>query len=143
MRFQTVGMMLGLALLPLTLHVQQATPRPWQSTDYYRLTVVSDPKLSPDGRRVAFVVTTVVEDKDRRHNEIWVAPTDGSTPAFRYTSPATEAASPTWSPDGSLLAFTSKREGFDDDVWLLRTTPPGGEAFQISGVHAVPLFSDD
>src|SRR2546430_1799793 len=72
-----------------------------------------------------------------------MVPTEGSTPAFRYTSPATEAASPTWSPDGSLLAFTSKREGFDDDVWFLRTTPPGGEAFQISGVHAAPLFSDD
>ena len=55
-----------------------AQARPWQSTDYYRLTVVSSPALSPDARRVAFVVTTVVEDKDRRHNEIWMAPADGS-----------------------------------------------------------------
>src|SRR6266566_4335799 len=143
MRFQTVGMMLGLALLPLTLQGQQAALRPWQSTDYYRLTVVSDPKLSPDGRRVAFVVTTVVEDKDRRHNEIWLAPSDGSAPAFRYTSPATEATSPTWSPDGSLLAFSSKREGSDVDIWFLRTSAPGGEAFQITGVHAMPVFSRD
>jgi len=143
MRFQTVGMMLGLALLPLTLQGQQATLRPWQSTDYYRLTVVSDPKLSPDGRRVAFVVTTVVEDKDRRHNEIWLAPSDGSAPAFRYTGPATEATSPTWSPDGSLLAFSSKREGSDVDIWFLRTSAPGGEAFQIKGVHAMPVFSRD
>ncbi len=143
MRFQTVGMMLGLALLPLTLQGQQAALRPWQSTDYYRLTVVSDPKVSPDGRRVAFVVTTVVEDKDRRHNEIWVAPSDGSAPAFRYTSPATEATSPTWSPDGSLLAFSSKREGSDVDIWFLRTSAPGGEAFQIKGVHAMPVFSRD
>src|SRR5713226_9364075 len=102
-----------------------AQARPWQSTDYYRLTVVSDPKLSPDGRRVAFVVTTVVEDKDRRHNEIWLAPSDGSAPAFRYTGPATEATSPTWSQDGSLLAFSSKREGSDVDIWFLRTSAPG------------------
>jgi Tol biopolymer transport system component len=117
--------------------------RPWQSTDYYRLTGVSDPKVSPDGRRVAFVVTTVVEDKDRRHNEIWMAPADGSAPAFRYTSPSTEASSPNWSPDGTLLSFSSRRDGGEDDVWFLRTTPPGGEAFQIKGVRATPEFSRD
>jgi hypothetical protein len=71
---------IGILLVPSALHSQQ---RPWQSTDYYRLTLVSSPALSPDARRVAFVVTTVVEDKDRRHNEIWMAPADGSAPAFR------------------------------------------------------------
>jgi dipeptidyl aminopeptidase/acylaminoacyl peptidase len=121
----------------------QATPRPVAATDYYRLVAVGEPQLAPDGRRIAFVVTTVQEDKDRRHSEIWMVPSDGSAPAFRYTSPATEAANPAWSPDGSLLAFTSKREGFEDDVWFLRTTPPGGEAFQVPGVHAAPLFSGD
>src|SRR3989442_1111165 len=120
-----------------------AQARPWQSTDYYRLTVVSSPALSPDARRVAFVVTTVVEDKDRRHNEIWMAPADGSGPPFRYTSPSTEASNPSWSPDGSVLAFSSKREGSDDDIWFLRTAAPGGEAFQIKGVHAMPVFSRD
>ena len=129
------------ALVPTALSGQQA--RAWQATDYYRLTVVSNPKLSPDGRRVAFVVTTVVEDKDRRHNEIWMASADGSAAPFRYTSPSTEATNPAWSPDGSLLAFSSKREGSEDDVWFLRTSAPGGEAFQIKGVHAMPAFSRD
>ena len=131
---------LSFLLIPAVL---QSQARAWQSTDYYRLTVVSNPALSPDARRVAFVVTTVVEDKDRRHNEIWMAPADGAAPAFRYTSPSTEASSPNWSPDGSLLAFSSKREGSDDDIWFLRTSAPGGEAFQIKGVHAMPVFSRD
>ncbi|HEV2670847.1 MAG TPA: S9 family peptidase [Gemmatimonadales bacterium] len=132
---------LGALLLPQLLQGQQA--RPWQSTDYYRLTVVSNPQLTPDGRRVAFVVTTVVEEKDRRHTEIWLSPSDGSAAPLRYTSPSTEASSPTWSPDGSLLAFSSRREGSDDDIWFLRTAAPGGEAFQIKGVHALPVFSRD
>src|SRR5881409_2792089 len=109
-------------LLAFPASAQQ--PRPWQATDYYKLWFVADPQLSPDGRRVAFTVTTVVEDKDKRHSEIWMASADGSGKPYRYTSPATEASSPRWSPDGSLLAFTSKREGADDDAWFLRSGAP-------------------
>ena len=132
-----------LPALAIGLLAAQGSPRPFQATDYYRLTFVSEPRLAPDARRVAFTVSTVVEDKDRRHTEVWMAATDGSAPPFRYTSPASEAASPVWSADGTLLAFASKREGFDDDVWFLRTGTPGGEAFQVRGVHALPIFSPD
>src|SRR5438552_2162587 len=134
-----IGLLAG---LPFRLTAQTA-PHPFQATDYYKLTSVGEPRPAPDGRRIAVVVTTVVEDKDRRHSEIWMAAADGSSPAFRYTSPASEASNPVWSPDGSLLAFTSKREGFDDDVWFLRTSAPGGEALQVRGVHALPVFSGD
>jgi dipeptidyl aminopeptidase/acylaminoacyl peptidase len=138
------GRRLALLLLSVSPTVRlSAQQRPWRATDYYKLTFVADPRLSPDGRRVAFTVTTVVEDKDRRHSEIWMAAADGSAPAYRYTSPSTEASSPAWSPDGSLLAFSSRREGHDDDIWFLRTGAPGGEAFQIKGVHGTPLFSRD
>ena len=141
MRFRPSLSLLALGLSVGPLQAQQ--PRAWAATDYYKLNFVGDPRLAPDGRRVAFTVTTVVEDKDRRHSEIWMAATDGSSAPYRYTNPTTEASAPVWSPDGSLLAFTSKREGADDDVWFLRTGAPGGEAYQIKGVKASPLFSRD
>ena len=127
----------------LTADRLTAQTRPFQATDYYKMTFVGDPALSPDGRRAAFTVTTIVEDKDRRHTEIWMAPTDGSGQPYRFTSPSFEASAPTWSSDGALLAFTSRREGADDDVWFLRTGPFGGEAYQVAGVHALPRFSPD
>ena len=139
------GRRLALVLLSVSppVRLSAQSPRPWQATDYYQLTFVADPQLSPDGRRVAFTVTTVVEDKDRRHSEIWMAAADGSAPPFRYTGSTTEASNPVWSQDGSLLAFTSRREGAEDDVWFLRTGAPGGEAYQIKGVKAMPRFSRD
>lgn len=147
-RYRLLALVLLTAGLTVRLRAQasplgSAQTRPWHATDYYKLTAVGAPQLSPDGRQVAFPVTTVVEDKDRRHTEIWMAATDGSTPPFRFTSPGTEANNPVWSPDGSLLAFSSRREGSDDDIWFLRTRAPAGEAYQIRGVHASPLFSPD
>lgn len=135
--------LLAVVALCATPVAAQQAPRPWRATDYYQLAGVAAPALSPDGRYVAYTVTTVVEDKDRRHSEIWLARTDGSAKPFRLTNPTTEAAAPVWSPDGALLAFTSRREGAPDNVWFLRMQGPGGEAFQIPGVKAAPRFSPD
>ena len=132
------AMLLSPAVLP-------AQRRPVTATDYYRLTALAAPAMAPSGRQVAFTVTTVVEDKDRRHSEIWLAATDGATPPARLTSPGTEASNAVWSPDGSLLAFNSRREGTDRDsssIWFLRMNAPG-EAFQIRGVNGTPNFSPD
>src|SRR5204863_9180090 len=45
------------------LGAAQASPHPFQATDYYKLASVGEPRPAPDGRRIAFVVTTVVEDR--------------------------------------------------------------------------------
>ncbi len=132
---------LGLAAVPLA-----AQRRPAAATDYYRLTFLAAPAVAPSGRLAAVTVTTIVEDRDRRHSEIWLAATDGSAPPYRLTSPGTEASNATWSPDGSVLAFTSRREGAGPDsstTWFLRMGPAGGEAFQVAGVNGAPVFSPD
>ena len=113
------------------------TKRAFQLADWYRLTVVSNPAMAPDGRLVAFQVQTVNEKDNKYHNEIWVAPTapcprggESACAPRRFTSPGTEATNPRWSPDGKVLLFTSQRPGGKGSTWMLRMDQPGGEAYQ-------------
>ena len=118
-----------LAAAPLAAQ-QTATPRAFQLADWYKLTTLSAPAMSPAGDRVAFTVTTVRESENKRHNEVWVVPTGGGEPR-RFTSPSTESTAPRWSPDGRYLFFTSSRPEGKGTTWAIRMDQPGGEAEQL------------
>ena len=126
------AIMIALLGVPVATVVAQqaAMPRAFQLADWYRLTTISSPAMSPAGDRVAFTVTTVRESENKRHTEIWVAPVAGGEPQ-RFTSPGTESSSPRWSPDGRYLFFTSQRAGGKGATWAIRMDQPGGEASQI------------
>ena len=111
---------------------ERDTRRAFTPEDWYRVTTVSSPALSPDGRLVAFTVTTVKERENRRHSEVWVVPADGGKPE-RYTSPSHSSSNPRWSPDGKYLFFTSQREGGRGSTWAIRVDRPSGEAVQVEG----------
>ena len=116
-------------LLPATAAAQQG--RAFTPADWYRVTTLSSPAMSPDGRLVAVTVTTVKEKENTRHSEVWVVPAAGGE-AVRYTSPSTESSNPRWSHDGTYLFFTSRREGGDGTTWALRMDVPAGEAQQLT-----------
>src|SRR6516225_7782024 len=78
--------------------------------DLYAIKFLSRPRISPDGQRVAFVVTTIDERKHEYRSSIWVTPIAGGE-ARRFTGGTANAHSPCWSPDGRWLAFVSDREG--------------------------------
>lgn len=118
-----------------------AQGRAFTPNDWYRVTTLSSPAISPDGKQVAFTVTTVVPAENKRHSEVWVAGTDGGSPA-RYTSPGVESSQPRWSPDGRLLLFTSTRPGSKGRVWALRMDQPGGEAFEYDSLPVASLTAD-
>ncbi len=78
--------------------------------DLYQFKQVSHPRISPDGQRVAFVVTTIDQGKQEYRSSIWIVSTDGGE-AKRFTGGTANAHSPSWSPDGRWLAFVTNREG--------------------------------
>ena len=57
-----------------------AQQRAMEPNDWHRVSTVGSATIAPDGKRVAFTVTTIAERENRRHSEIWVVPTAGGTP---------------------------------------------------------------
>jgi dipeptidyl aminopeptidase/acylaminoacyl peptidase len=94
-----------------------AQPRRLESTDYLKLRTVGDVQLSPDGRRVAYVVQRN-DGPGRPASQVWLTTlSDGrTTPVL---GDAGRSASPEWSPDGVWLAFTGGRDG-KNGLWVAR-----------------------
>src|SRR5712692_6027307 len=78
--------------------------------DLFQFKPVSKPRISPDGQRVAFVVTTVDKRTYEYRSSIWVVSTDGDE-AKRFTAGPANAHSPSSSPDGPWLSCIRDREG--------------------------------
>ena len=98
--------------------------------DYIALKAVSDPQLSPDGKWVAYTVSTPSLHDNRNVARVWVA--DVATgKARQLTNGPGSDRQPRWSPDGKTLAFISTREG-GAQVWLLPIA--GGDAHKVSSL---------
>jgi dipeptidyl aminopeptidase/acylaminoacyl peptidase len=104
--------------------------------DLAAIKLLDDPQPSPDGSRVAYVVTTLDTEDDGYRSQIWLAPSDGGE-SVRYTGGKNDS-SPRWSLAGRWLAFVSKRDDGTEQgkqaarpqLWLLDTA--GGEAWQLT-----------
>jgi dipeptidyl aminopeptidase/acylaminoacyl peptidase len=69
----------------------------------------TEPRWSPDGRRLAFVS----EREAKKKGQLYVMPADGGEPA-RLTDLKSGASNPVWSPDGTRLAFLSRVGGWEE-----------------------------
>ena len=99
----------------------------------------SNPALSPDGSRIAFV-----SDRDG-NREIYVMNADGTNPV-RLTDHPEDDVAPTFSPDGAKIAFSSKRVSnghFFGDIHVMNADGTGVTRLTTLGESTAPSFSPD
>jgi dipeptidyl aminopeptidase/acylaminoacyl peptidase len=86
-------------------------------------------QLSPDGTKVAYVVTTADFKQDAFVSQVWLADV-ASGESIQLTRAEKSSSDPRWSPDGTWLAFLSGRVGDKNQVFAIR--PNGGEPVQLT-----------
>lgn len=107
------------------------SPEPMGLVDLIGLDDLEDPRLSPDGDRVAFVKEYADWDENRTFQHIWVTPRTEYDP-FQLTNGDDGESSPRWSPDGSQIAFLADRsDTLDTQIYLISLS--GGEAQRLTG----------
>lgn len=125
---------------PILSRVYRGPVATWRSlvhrfADDIVLQFTGEPGVS--GTRIAFVAV------EGRNKELWVMDLDGAD-ARPLTRDRSIALSPSWSPDGSLIVFSSYRDGGPPHLYVVPGT--GGKLYQISARPALntsPAYSPD
>ena len=117
-------LMLGMAL---SANAQAPAKHPLTFDDLIKLHRISSPEVSPDGKWVAYGISTPDMEANRGVSNIWIVSTSGGD-AIQLTQSGKDSA-PSWSPDGKTLAFLSGRDG-TSQVYVI--SMEGGEAKKLT-----------
>ncbi len=128
----------------LSFAVTAWAAHPFHVEDMQRLSRVGDPRVSPDGKWVAFTVTRSDVEKNRSVTNIWRIPAAGGDPQQITFGEQGFNGDVRWSPDGRYLYFVSTR--VDNKRQIFRLPVNGGEAKPVTtvptGVDAYVLSPD-
>jgi dipeptidyl aminopeptidase/acylaminoacyl peptidase len=124
----SIPLLLGVFLAALIAPLTTAAPRPFSPEDLVTLERLSDPQVSPDGRRVAYVLRSTDMENNRGRTKLWYLDLKSGRSRQLTTHPA-GVSNPRWSADGKSLYFLSSRSDLNQ-VWQLPLD--GGEARQVT-----------
>jgi dipeptidyl aminopeptidase/acylaminoacyl peptidase len=107
-------MVLGCWLIAAAAIAQQ---HPITFDDLVSARRVGAPRLSPDGKWIAYDVSTYERNANPRRSAIYLVATTGGTPK-RITDGAKQDEGPQWSPDGRAIAYVSNRDQDSKQVYI-------------------------
>ncbi len=105
-----------------------------QFDDFTKISSVSDPQISPDGKSIAFVLSRVNLEQDRADRDLLIIDIASGAPRA-LTHDRKGVGSPRWSPEGDRLAFEAIDTAAKDPKLQLFVLPmTGGEAHRLTDV---------
>ncbi len=117
-----------------------AAKRPFRADDIFRMEGVGDPRVSPDGQWVAYLVTTSDRAADEVQNSIWLVSWDGKQ-HLQLVKPSASVGSPHWTPDGRSIAYLGKSAG-DARHQVMLVDRRGGRPRALTHLdHAIDNYS--
>ncbi len=121
----------AVCLVATTILAQPAARRLITVDDMHKFHDLRDVQISPDGKWVAYTVSSIDVAADKSNTHVWMSGWDGAD-QIQLTSSAESENAPRWSPDGRYLSFLSGRPGKakGTQLWLLNRM--GGEAQQFT-----------
>lgn len=122
----TCGFAVAVMSLGCTAQMQRRAIR---FDDMIAMHRVSDPQISPDGKWIAYVVSTPDVSANHSVSNIWIVPATGGEE--RELTRGGSDNRPRWSPDGQRIAFISSRDGASQ-VYAISFN--GGEAAQLTSL---------
>jgi dipeptidyl aminopeptidase/acylaminoacyl peptidase len=104
--------------------------------DLGEIKAISDPRISPDGKRVVFVHTEMDFEEDTYQNNLWIF-NNGKGKPHQFTSSRGKDKSPSWSLNGKYIMFTSTpppQDGEEKKTQIYIIPADGGEAIQLTDI---------
>jgi dipeptidyl aminopeptidase/acylaminoacyl peptidase len=126
-RLRFVGLAIAVMAAAFAAQGQAPQKRAITFKDLISLHRLSEPQISPDGKWVAYTVSTPDLEANHSVRDIWVVGIAGGE-ARQLTRGGSDMR-PRWSPDGKKLAFISGRDGTPQVYWI---GFEGGEATRLT-----------
>jgi dipeptidyl aminopeptidase/acylaminoacyl peptidase len=111
----------------------QAAPDRLTLDLYWEYESVSDPQLSPDGRRIIYTRQSFDRLNDRRQSALWIMNADGSKNRF-----LSEGSQARWSPSGDRIAYAAPGKPRGTQIFV-RWMDDEGAVSQITDVEESPI----
>jgi len=91
-----------------------------KSKELKMLGIGSFPKISPDGKSIAFVKYDIDKNKSMETGTLWIMTIDGDSQKQITNINLGYATSPNWSPDGKNIIFQlTKKNKEDSDIYVI------------------------
>lgn len=120
-------------LISVSSAVVVAQRSPITHESMWALKRVGAPIPGPDGKWVLFSMTEPAYDDKDQVSDLWLVPADGSAKPRRLTATKAGESGAEWSPDGTKIAFSARREGDEaSQIYILDIA--GGEAVRATNI---------